>query len=84
MRNFSKYFKGYTACMSGGYYINDKNINLRIFKLIVSVRIFTRYKPSYLNSIIELTLCNYKALNDFRIAVIKIVYKANVAPLVSR
>jgi hypothetical protein len=41
-------------------------------------------RTSSLNSIIELTLYDYKALNDFRIAVVKVVHKVNIAPLISR
>ena len=84
IRIFSKCFKGHAACMSGGYHISDKDINLRVFKLAASARMFTRCRPSCLNSIIELTLCDCKALNDFRIAVVQVVHKANIAPLVSR
>jgi hypothetical protein len=46
MRIFGKCFKGHAACMSGGCHISDKDINLRVFKLIVSARMFTRYRPS--------------------------------------
>jgi hypothetical protein len=84
MRIFGKCFEGHAACMSGGCHISDKNINLRIFELAVSACMFTRCRPSCLNSIIELTLRDYKALNNFRIAVVKIAHKANIAPLISR
>jgi hypothetical protein len=84
VRIFNKSFKGHAACKSGGHHISDKDINLRVFQLAAPACIFARCRPSCLNSVIKLTLCDRKALNDFRIAVVKVVHKANVAPLISR
>jgi hypothetical protein len=84
MRIFSKSFKSHAACVSGGCHVSDKDINLRVFYLTTTTWRLARCSTSSLNSVIELTLCDCKALNDFRITVVQVEHKANIVPLISR
>src|SRR5665213_3552327 len=81
---FCKSFEGHAAGERVSPYISYKDINLGVFKLAVPACMFTRCRPSCLNSVVKLALCDCKALNNFIVAMVEVVHQTNITSLISR